>query len=275
MPEELTPYDMPAPKMTRKQVLAAVDRAKGNMIALRNEILALFEGKAHEVMGCDSFVKFAQEYIGIDVSERTIKNHLAAARVERHLVAFQSRRGAIVAPVPLLAALELNKLPPDKMEKVYGLYLSAKDNQHGTPEQMQTELGRLVRAQLAEDAAEKNAIPEPPPPPRPKPNMTPIVAPTYDRGPEHDDDEEDDGDIGEGGWGELVETEEPEPVDVVTEKPLPVAAQPAPVEQDSVQLCAAVKLLRTFHAAYGTQDAESLLRLFHDVKAFLKEYGTP
>lgn len=172
-------------KMTKREVLAAIDAFKTDWRKGRDGLLAMFEGQAHLAMGCADFPEFAQQHLEINVSERTIKYHLQAARVEREIAQFRDQPDAIIAPLPMLAAVELGKLSVAEMAEVLDTYRASKDRHDLEPKQQVREIGRLVAARLR--------IRQPPPPwaaapPRKRADMTPIVPPTYHRGAEHDDD---------------------------------------------------------------------------------------
>lgn len=174
-------------KMTKREVLTAIDAFKTDWRKGRDGLLAMFEGQAHLAMGRADFPEFAQIHLDINVSERTIKYHLQAARVEREIAQFRDRPGAFIAPLPMLAAVELDKLPVAEMIEVLDTYRASKDRNDQEPQQQVREIGRLVAARLRAKLFPAPGT-EAATPPRKRADMTPVVPPTYDRGPEHDDD---------------------------------------------------------------------------------------
>lgn len=281
MSEELTPYitNQPErPRMSKPEAKRMIELYSKLGHARRYLLLEMFERSAHVTMGYPRFDEYCRIQLGIDRDKSHIYQTLKVARVERAVseqsIYDVSYMDEIKTPkITFAVAAILGKAPEDKWKPIYDKFAAMQSGDVYLPNSALKELKHLV-------AAAQPPISEPaaiaPEPPRPKPNMTPIVPPTYDRGPEHDDDED----------AELLITEQEciaasvpedtdddtEDVDPFYEPPSSPSFVPPHITTPTVStpegvLCASLAFLRMY-AKVGHSD-----ELWCDVCAFVKEYG--
>lgn len=261
-------------KITRKELPQAVRLYHACDMMRRQVLLTMRERDAHVAAGVP-WELFCADFL--DVAEGKYAYELLEwARVERAVLGVSESAAAdsFKIKLPRSAARLIGKLPPEKWQAVYEEYQMRDRLGNRTPDDLLTELKRIVkREQSPQEPAAIAALPAPTPPVEPvriKPDMKPIVAATYDQGPDHDDDP-----IPEVPKDPLVEilpaTPEVIPTTVIqTKQPEPVKAPP--VVSESALLCAAVKLLRQFRHAVKTANQDLIYEADASAGKFLKEY---
>lgn len=263
-------------KMTRKEVTQAVRLYHACDMMRRQLLLSMYERAAHTAMGIP-WETFCADFL--DIAEGKYAYELLEwARVERSVLGVSESAAAdsFKIKLPRSAARLIGKLPPEKWKAVYEEYQMRDRFGNRTPDDLLTELKRIVkREQSPQESAAADStthLPASTPavePVRQKPDMKPVVPDTYDRGPEYDD--------------EPIPPDHdglPPPPITTMEMQLarpdvfPASDPPAqmPTVSEGALLCAAVKLLRQFRYAVKTASQDLIYEADAGAGKFLREY---
>lgn len=239
------------PQLTKKAAEELVGQFMTKWQDSRGLLLEMYEGKAHKALGFGSWEEFCQVRLGIQASDRTINNNLAAARVVRGLQAI-APEDATIASLPVTAAVELNKLPKAQWADVYKEY-EALDTGKRTPKETGSWMKRIVGRRLGKAKVA-------PVTPAKKADFTPVKADTYDGSEEQQAAEEAqaNGNVPEGhSPSEIMES--------------PVRASGEAANGISVSEYGTVLgFCRRLVQVYGS-DGQALAELVAEVEAFLKD----
>jgi hypothetical protein len=141
--------------------------------------LALFERKAHEVPGAKMpWDKFCTDLLGLSDASYAY-DLLRWARVERRVFDLGISVMTEIPKVSQRVALEIAKLPDDQWKGVYQEYERKQKQGKRSSTSLLNDLKEIVQTAL---------IPPAIAPVKARVPLRPIVPPTYDRGPEFDDE---------------------------------------------------------------------------------------
>ena len=273
--------DLIVREMTKKEAEAEVAAFTSDWYSARGRLLNMFEGKAHKALGYATFEEFAQERLGINVSDSTIKKHLAAARVERNIGESQPK-SVTRYTLPIRAALELNRLPDDQQAEAYAEVKMLAGYGTLLPKQIERSLKDIVTRKLNQPsrATSTPAPPTPAPiiienvePIKPRVPIKPIVPPTYDRGPEFDDEPTE---TSVEAPPVIAETPIPPIEPTVTREvaaPIREAVTPPSNTVSRFQYDALLSIAKAFAGAVDRADKDAAIEARVDFKNFLKEWG--